>query len=441
MRTRADSLVLPPGARFTCHQCGDCCRSFPVSLSESEREKYASRDWSSVLPGHTGPVFDEVARGGGKTATLLKRRRDGACIFLGTENNLCQIHAKLGEAEKPLACKLFPFTVVAGDEEDPRPRIGCHFACKGLAAGDGAPVQGERRALEGLAEELGKVISLAPATEAVRWDAARSYGRSEVAVAATLLAAELQDAGRAFPERILAATKFLDLFAKSAFSQVKDEKRREFVEILAQGVREQVKKGLLRASTKRPTFPERMLLRQILGMAVRREPADLVTAGILRRTSRRLSSFFSGAAFAAGGGSFVPSGRSKRVRVSDVRKLAPEADPAAPIADAALTRYFVAHLSARRVTDSAFKVREALAGYGLLFRQYPAILLFARAACLAREGAELDASDYASALRTADWTFGHVPWTLGVIGGVRRGLLEDLDGPFLHLAWCAKRPG
>jgi len=439
-RSSPESIVLPPGARFTCHQCGDCCRSFPVSLTQPERERYEKQDWSQVIPAHAGPVFDEVSRGGGRSASLLKRRADGACIFLGADN-LCQIHAKLGPQEKPLACRLFPFTFVAGDEEDPRPRAGCHFACKGLAAGDGAAVQGERRALDELARELATVISLEPRKDPVPFSKDRSYGRSELAFASALLTSELQDAGRAFPERILAAARFLDLFAKSSFSQVKDEKRREFVDILAQGVREQVKKGLLKPSTKKPSFPERLLFRQILGMAVRRDPAGLVTAGVLRRSSRRISSFLSGLAFSAGGGSFVPAGRERRVRVDEVRRLAPEADPSAPFADGALTRYFVAHLSARRLTDASFKTREALAGHGLLFRQYPAILFFARASCLARSGEALEGQDYASALRTADWTFGHMPWTAGIVGGVRRGLLEDLDAPFQHLDWSAKRPG
>src|SRR5439155_139889 len=158
-----ERVVLPPGAKFTCHQCGDCCRSFPVSLSDAEKERFARRDWSDVLPGHSGAVFDVVSRGAGKSASLLKRRRDGACVFL-------------------------------------------------------------------------------------------------------------------------AATKFLDLFAKSAFGHVKDDKRREFVEILAQGVREQVKKGILRPPAKEPSFPERLLFRQLVGMAVRREAPGLATPGVLRRS-------------------------------------------------------------------------------------------------------------------------------------------------------------
>jgi lysine-N-methylase len=442
-RTRElPQVVLPPGARFTCHRCGDCCRSFPVALTDEETERYAKRDWKAagVLPDHVGAVFDEVPRPGRKIARLLKRRPDGACIFLGLEDNLCRIHGKLGEPEKPLACRLFPFTVIQGDEEDPRPRIGCHFACKGLATGDGAEVAGERRPLEALAGELAKVHDLAPQRGPLRWDAERSYGRSELEVVASLLTQELVDAGRPFPDRILAVARFLDLFSRSALAQVKDEKKREFVEILAGGIREQVKKGLLKPSAKRPSFPERLLFRQILGMAVRRDPPTLVTAGVLRRSARRVSGLLAGLAFAAGGGSFVPSGSDRRVRVTDVRRLAPEADPASPEADAALTRYFSAHVAARRVLDPAFKPNEVLAGFGVLLRQYPAILLFARAAAFARGGDRLEGRDYASALRTADWTFGHVDWLQGVAGRARRGVLRDLDGAFQHLDWCAKRP-
>jgi Fe-S-cluster containining protein len=33
-------VVLPGGAKFSCHQCGDCCRNFPVSLTDAEAERY-----------------------------------------------------------------------------------------------------------------------------------------------------------------------------------------------------------------------------------------------------------------------------------------------------------------------------------------------------------------------------------------------------------------
>ncbi|MBI3723277.1 hypothetical protein HY251_04875, partial [bacterium] len=269
-----------------------------------------------------------------------------------------------------------------------------------------------------------------------------TYSRPELEFVSELVTTEIADAGsRPFPERILAVAKFLDLFSKSSFAEVKDEKRREFVATLSRGVREQVKKGILRAKDAAPSFAERLLFRQILGMSVRREPVDLIRAGSVVRASRTISAFLMGLAFSAGGGVFTPSGRERKVRAGEVRRFAPDADPSSPEADGALTRYFVAHLASRRVLDPAFKPREALASLGLLLRQYPAILFFARAASFARDGETVDRSDYASALRTADWTFGHVDWMRGLAGRAWRTLLADMDAPFQHLAWAARRPG
>jgi lysine-N-methylase len=432
-------VILAGGARFSCHRCGDCCRSFPVALTDDEAKRYATDELRALVPGLASETFEVVPRPGGKVARLLKRQASGACVFLDEEKNLCRVHGALGEAAKPLACRLFPFTVTPGGGPDPRPRVGCHFACKGLAAGDGAPVAGMRRELESLAEELARVHSLAPRDDALVFVQRRRYARDELELVCDLVVQELEDATRPFPARLLAVSRFLDLFSRSAFKEIKDEKRVELVKVFATGVREQVKKGLLLPPATTPTFPERLLLRQLLGVAVRRDPPGLMTAGIARRTSRRLSGLLAGLAAMAGGGSFTPTGRAKRVRVEAVRSQAPPADPASPEADGALSRYFVAHVGSRRLLDPSFRVPEVLPAFGLLLRQYPLILLFARAACLARGGDVLTSDDYACALRTADWTFGQVPWTAGLIGRTRARLLADLNAPFQHVAWCAAK--
>ncbi|MBL4702556.1 MAG: YkgJ family cysteine cluster protein, partial [Phycisphaeraceae bacterium] len=41
--------------------------------------------------------------------TFLKHKPNGDCIFLNSDNGLCQIHEQFGESEKPLGCQLFPF--------------------------------------------------------------------------------------------------------------------------------------------------------------------------------------------------------------------------------------------------------------------------------------------------------------------------------------------
>src|SRR5713101_2992093 len=74
-------LLLDPEQRFTCQQCGRCCR----------------RGWDIALtPG-------EVKTYRRAKAERYYRERD-----LSPENR-CRIHEELGAERKPLTCRLFPF--------------------------------------------------------------------------------------------------------------------------------------------------------------------------------------------------------------------------------------------------------------------------------------------------------------------------------------------
>ena len=103
-------LALAKGVKFTCKQCADCCRNFPVSLTPAEAERYDERDWTDLL-GVPGPAYTTQRGLGGRRVHYLRRRRDGACIFLG-DDNLCGIHGKYGEHDKPLVCRVFPHHIV-----------------------------------------------------------------------------------------------------------------------------------------------------------------------------------------------------------------------------------------------------------------------------------------------------------------------------------------
>jgi hypothetical protein len=65
------------------------------------------------------------------------------------------------------------------------------------------------------------------------------------------------------------------------------------------------------------------------------------------------------------------------------------------------------------------------------------VVVFARAACLARGGEALTRDDWACGLRTADGSFGRVAWDEGPLGGLRGRLLADLEAPFALLPWCS----
>ena len=40
--------ALPMAQNWDCHGCGDCCRTYAVRVTTSERERIEAQDWSDV---------------------------------------------------------------------------------------------------------------------------------------------------------------------------------------------------------------------------------------------------------------------------------------------------------------------------------------------------------------------------------------------------------
>ena len=103
---------LPIVERWSCHQCGVCCRGSIVPLSADDVERLAVQNW------HERPEFKHVATttaypGGGRQ---LAKRPDGACVFL-EEDGLCRIHKELGFEAKPLICRMFPLQLIPHEKQ------------------------------------------------------------------------------------------------------------------------------------------------------------------------------------------------------------------------------------------------------------------------------------------------------------------------------------
>ena len=429
-------LTLAQGIRFSCQSCADCCREFPVLLAPREVTRYRERDWSDTLEHPPAQVFDEIDRAGFK-GHFLKRKPDGSCIFLDPQG-LCRIHAVHGEADKPFACRLFPFMFVASPDDAP-PTVGARFACSAVASHHGDTLLDARRDLEHLLDELSSIQPL-PARPGPLPCHTHHYPRPHLEHLLDLLLKLLSHPNRSLPDRLLAVTHFLALFAASKFPTITDAQR-SLMQTFADGVDQQVQRNLLKPRLTKPPAPERILFRQLLAFTARRDPGWLLTANLLRRATRRLGNLLAGLTFLTGNGRIRPVGRDTTVHIRDVRLHAPPAHLSSPEADGALTRYLIAHLSARTLLEPDFQVPHLLPALGLLLRQVPIILLLARAACLARQGDSLSQDDFASALRTADWNFGRIPWTRGPLGRLRASWLADVEAHFAHLPWCSLRPG
>src|SRR4051812_37803220 len=194
-------IVTPPGVRFTCSRCGDCCRSWNVMLGPGEEAQLAALDWvgrEEDLVGATVAVSSALP--GGQRARRLARRADGSCVFLG-EDNLCRIHRHFGGESKPLMCRIYPFGfyAVAGDVA-----VDCSFACRSIREGSGASLEAQIPAWRAL-------LAGAPAEGPHHLQRGRALGGDLLWELEHQLVAFLSDPALALVDRIRCCLEFVRL--------------------------------------------------------------------------------------------------------------------------------------------------------------------------------------------------------------------------------------
>jgi Fe-S-cluster containining protein len=135
---------LNPSQRFSCSQCGRCCRGFDVVVTATEIDLYRRRNaaaWFRDGGADTGDPFEAVPGRAG--AQRIRKRADGGCGFLSADNR-CRIHEELGAAHKPLTCRVFPY---AFHHAADGVVMTASFNCPTIAANEGALIsEGASRA-------------------------------------------------------------------------------------------------------------------------------------------------------------------------------------------------------------------------------------------------------------------------------------------------------
>jgi len=134
-------LRIDPDQRFSCAQCGRCCRRWEIVVTAAEagalNSRGAARWFRESAEGPEGTSrdpFEPIDRLPG--FSRLRKRADGACGFLSPSNR-CRIHEELGAARKPLTCQVFPYSF------HPTPSaviVSTSFGCPTIAANEGAPL-------------------------------------------------------------------------------------------------------------------------------------------------------------------------------------------------------------------------------------------------------------------------------------------------------------
>lgn len=130
-------LQLPTLQNWSCHHCAGCCREHLIEITEAERQRILGQKWSTAdgLPAGSPVVW--FAGWPWKKRYRLAHRADGACVFLD-ERGLCRIHARFGEAAKPLACRIYPY---AFHPHGKAVAVSVRYSCPSVVANRGRPVK------------------------------------------------------------------------------------------------------------------------------------------------------------------------------------------------------------------------------------------------------------------------------------------------------------
>ncbi len=136
-------VVMPEIAeqRYDCHGCTNCCRELVVHITADDRKRIDAGHWAQRLG-----VAPYVRLGG---EWVLNHRPGGGCVFL-TDSGKCAIHAEVGPDEKPLACRIYPFTTTRSHGVE---HVGLRFDCPSAAASRGGSLGSHRAEINKLIQQ------------------------------------------------------------------------------------------------------------------------------------------------------------------------------------------------------------------------------------------------------------------------------------------------
>ena len=127
---------VPEGQRYSCSQCGWCCRWWRIEVEPEDRDRILAHDWAVESPRLKGvQLFEEQQLPSGQGPVIQTAQLDGQCVFLEGDG-LCLIHKVLGLEAKPAVCQGFP--LVLGRTTD-GVLVGGNYACPSLVRNEGEP--------------------------------------------------------------------------------------------------------------------------------------------------------------------------------------------------------------------------------------------------------------------------------------------------------------
>ena len=412
---KASRIEIPAVQNWSCHGCTDCCRGqLMITLSAEEKQRIEKQAWTTADGVDPSAIF--VPQG---SDFRLGHQSDGACVFLDPSGR-CRIHAKFGEAAKPLACRLYPLVLhPAGNKVV----VGLRFSCPSAVANRGKPLEQQR-------PDIQKLAALVVPTNYGQIPPPPVSARAGIAWPDFLRYIEFLDLCLAAPDisiglKLIRALHCLRAAERGGLDQISGESAGEVFQALFQNV---VQK--LPALPENPTPPSglaRLLLRLLVLEYARTITVKDLTAPGSHRWKMITAIFRFG-----GAGGKTPALRAelKSVKFADVEK---SFGPLSSGAEEMLTRYFRMKVQSIHFCGRAFHDRPLIEGFRNLALLYPTIIWLSRWLAVSDGRTSLTDADVAKAISMVDYHYGfsqYLNW--------RVRLLEHRDEIIRLCQWYAR---
>ncbi len=282
---------LPLIQNWDCHSCTHCCREYDVAVSAEERKRIVDQGWHDDSEVGQYPLF--IRRGWWSNSYTLNHRPDGRCVFL-KDDNRCRIHEKFGADAKPLACRLFPFDLIpVGDHW----RVGIRYACPSAVQNKGPGLEQHKDAISNAVAEFEKrhaeqLKGLKPPLlrkgSQVDWADLRRFAKA--------LQKLLERKEDRLERRLRACLALAKICRDAKFDEITGPKLSEFLQVMGEAMADETLEEP--SEVLAPSWPGRMLFRQLLSVFVRKD------RGEYRGTAQRgrWTTFMANCRFALGNG-------------------------------------------------------------------------------------------------------------------------------------------
>lgn len=399
--TRSLPIIMPQveNQKFDCKGCTRCCRDLVVHLFPADRRRIDEQGWRDRL---TTPPYVRSGR-----SWVLNKRDDGACVFL-TEEGRCAIHAKHGISAKPLACRLYPFTLRRFAE---RWDVSIRFDCPTVARSAGLPLVRHHDELARVADALTESLDVESEVIELRSGvtAAPDEARCVLHKMDRLFDLERPTAGE-FQRRLRVAAFVTDMLSGAKLAKVRGTRFAELVQILFEGAADEVAAMPTSVATKR----QRMLLRQLAFAYRRRVTLSQITGGVVSKARLIFGQLRDSGRFRRGHGRVPnPDGSESQVRFETIEEVKPASGRDADDVAELVSRYLRTRLGTGTVCAGAYYNWPLFDGLQALWLAVVVLAWTARLESATDGRDRITLQDVVSALATVDGAAGRLP-ALGV---------------------------